>query len=172
MYFCCDFDHSSCLLLGRAGNCAGEMGTHGPCLATGQAEGECLTSLVTGMGSGQGMPAACVLLLELRRQISPLLHFKPCSSVQELQCQGTGSCQGWGTAVLGSLANVWGGSWGSGAAPYLGIHPSSLSDLTWCQGGWWHLHFWGDKLTLLCLSLPAWESWLCAFLGFPSCLSD
>lgn len=26
--------------------------------------------------------------------------------------QGTGSCQGWGTAVQGGLANLWGGSWG------------------------------------------------------------
>lgn len=154
------------MLLGRAGNCAGDMDHHRPLLATGRQTVDAWLHLSQGWALDRAsLQPVCSCLSSAGKFLFS------CTSTLFLCTRATVL---WHCCAGGALPAC---GVGAGAAPCLGTHRSNLSALTWCRGGLWRVtpvshHFWGDKLTVLCLPLPAWKSWLCAFLGFPSCLSN
>lgn len=84
---------------------------------------------------------------------------------------GHGELPGLGHCCAGRPCQRVGWELGSCPMPW---HTSIQSLRLDAVSGWLvaSQNFWGNKLMVLCLSFPPWKSWLCAFLGFPSCLSN
>lgn len=141
--FCCGFEHSSCLLLVRE-IVLGRGALRDP--AWPRAEGRCLAALITGRALDRASPwPVCSSLSSARKFL--LLCTPSLLPSEEPQFQGTGAIR------AGALLCQCGWELGAGAAP----HPSNLSERR-AAGGCWHVspvshRFWGDKLTVLCLSL-------------------